>query len=407
MKAWIMMAARNLWRNKRRSALTAGAIAAATAFLILLVTHLAGFTEFTLTEMTRMTGHARICKIGYKKAERYLSLNYPINEYAALIETLEKENWIKKVVARIKFGALMDFSNNNVPGLGSAIDPAREKDTLELDRHIVSGRYFSKPTGEVLIGLELANKLHARSGDTLTLIGKTRYGSMSGKNVRVAGVFDLGASLLNRTFYITLADAGYFLDLENAVTELLVFGYSHSEAAAGVADIRAKRLLPNDLVITGWFEEGIVAGVYPILKFVLALTTGVIGLLAFLVVLNTMLMVVMERATEIGLLRALGSTPLEVILLMVLEAAFLGLAGGLFGATLGTIGGLYLERHGIYIGDVSRKIPIPISDTIHGKLSPVAVVYILLFAILVSIIGAAYPSFKAGSIQPASAMRKK
>ena len=119
-----------------------------------------------------------------------------------------------------------------------------------------------------------------------------------------------------------------------------------------------------------------------------------------------MILSVVERTAEVGVMRALGLERGGCVLLFVAEAACIGVVGSVTGLALALGPAVYLEQVGVDLGsELSAKAGMPIASTIHGDLTSSIVLVSLVLGIAIAILGALIPSLRAAAITPVSAMR--
>jgi putative ABC transport system permease protein len=143
-----------------------------------------------------------------------------------------------------------------------------------------------------------------------------------------------------------------------------------------------------------------------------AVLSGVAGVIVFITalgVLNTMLMSVLERTAEIGVLRALGMKGRAIVALFFVEALAIGAVGGAVGVFLGSLAALRLEAVGMDLGAAADKMPatLPVNRVLHADWTPEIALLAFALGLLMALLGAALPSLRATAIQPVIAMRSR
>jgi putative ABC transport system permease protein len=129
-------------------------------------------------------------------------------------------------------------------------------------------------------------------------------------------------------------------------------------------------------------------------------------LLTALGIWNTMMMSVLERTHEIGVLRAMGLSRAGTVGLFVGEALTIAVAGGLLGVALGVYPAWWLETHGIRIGErTAASVSLGISEVVRGDLTGAIVAAAFALGLLMALLGSLVPALRAASIAPVSAMR--
>jgi putative ABC transport system permease protein len=125
-------------------------------------------------------------------------------------------------------------------------------------------------------------------------------------------------------------------------------------------------------------------------------------------VLNTMVMSVMERSAEIGVLRAMGLRKRGAVGMFLVEGLLIGIAGGALGLLLGMLPALYLERHGVSLGEgLTSKTGFPLAETIYANFTWGIACLSAGLGVLTALLGSFVPALRAAAIQPVNAMRKR
>lgn len=402
------LALRNVLRNKRRSFLTGLSIAFAVMVVIFLWTFVSGIiTGMFNNYVTNSVGHIRLLNKDYQKRESMLPLSATVYDYQKLIDRLQNKD-VALATGRIKFGVLMDIKGRNKPVLGVGIDPRKEAGVLGLAEKMVTGKMFAAGgEPETVVGVGLAQELGLKTGETLTVITQTAHGSLSGLNLKVAGIFSLGvASVDNRTFYLPLDQAQKLLDLDGRVTEVFVLIKDPDQAVQVAAAIG--KTLPAGLTAVPWQANGFLYFMMAIIKYMYGAIYAFILLLASFTILNTMFMAVMERTREIGMMKALGMKEGEINRLIILEALILGTLASLIGALGGTLLAYYVSTAGIdYTAAFKqiRDIEIPLSYVYKGEFSWLTIFVGFLLGIFFSVLASILPARRAAKMEPTEAMK--
>jgi len=234
---------------------------------------------------------------------------------------------------------------------------------------------------QILLGRMMSNSLHRYVGDTVE-IGGNRY--------RVVGIYESGATWEEMGGVVSLRDAQSFMGRPRKVTMYMVKVDDPSQAPEIVARINTE--LPDaHASLTGEFVEQMpdmqtVDGLLAAISF-LAIAVGGIG------VLNTMLMSVLERTREIGVLRALGWRRRRVLGMIINESLLLGLFGGVVGIFV-AFGLTYLFN----------LIPM-FGSMLSAQWDIFIFARALTVALLLGLLGGLYPAYRATRLQPVEALR--
>ncbi len=407
----IRMALRNLARNTRRSFLSALSLVIALAMIVFAQGFIRGMLDKTEDNTARYkTGHVRIAAEEYLRQERLLPLSEAVATGPALDDVIGALPGVAARTDRIRFGVLLDHDDNSVPAMGLAADPEMERDVFRLQDVIVDGEYLTGADDEVVMGTGLADKLGIDVGDTLVLITQTAYGSPTGANLVVRGTVRTGAGQIDGThFFMTLAGAQDLLDMDGRVSEVVLMLDDRDRAAsasaalqqrldeAGFTGIRALGIDSDVMISFFGMAEAIYFFIYLIILAV-----------ASTAIINTMMMVVFERTREIGMMKALGMTNRSVIGVLVLESAFIGLAGSVAGVVLGAAlvlglsGGGGIDFSGALGGDAN---PTLMSGVVHPQLTAAAIATSFLLGLLLSFAVGVVSTRRVARMNPAQALR--
>ena len=407
------LALRNLLRQRRRTALTLLVVVA--GFLALSLA--GGFMAQTFQGLSDGAirgglGHLQILPPGALDGDEAQSLEKALPDGEALAVVLRRDPAVAEVLPRISFMGLLSNGPKSVAFLGTAVDPVLEPRHMASAEALKDGARAPGGAGsrwltadpaarEVILGVGLARALGATVGSSLTLMSTTRDGALNAVDVDVVGLQDLGLRELNDRFLtVSLATAGQLLDAGPARSRLSVILKRPDDVVAEQTRLQAR--LP-ETTVKPWFE---LASFYRQVKLLYFAIFGFMGLVLFFVVLlatvNTLLMSVMERVREFGVLRAMGLQPRQLLVLLQWEGAFLGL----FGSALGLAATLLLRAG---LNALHLQMPAP-PGTSHGyelNIHLVPAVYALVALGLQATlqVSALFPGLKAARLRIVEALR--
>lgn len=401
------IAALNVLRNGRRSAITLAAIIFGCISLIVFGGFVHSMYEGMRESMIRsQLGHIQIYAEGfsqYGKAEpeRYL---VSLEQFQQVQTILEQQTPALAITPRLNFGGLLSDGKQSLPVMGVGVDADNEV-LLSSAINIVEGSdLFPDDAAGAQLGEGLFRSLDVKVGDYLTLLSSTADGAINAVDIQIAGVINTGVKELDdRVVRVNLAYAQDLL-YTSKMTRIVILLNNTSDTELVVETLRQAFDEQNlQLEIKSWFE---LADFY---HQVVSLFDGVFGFVTVIVLIivalsisNTMLMSVMERTREIGTIRALGGTPLQVVRMILMEATVLGIIGCLFGILLGM-----LAAKGITYGQ--WMMPTPPGSTqdypIRVFIVPEVLIYTALLALVITIASSLYPAIKAARLSVAGALR--
>jgi putative ABC transport system permease protein len=396
------LALRNLARNRRRTALSLATVACGTAAIVLT----AGFVRFSFEGLSEALihgglGHLEVAAAGEVARRGAATLDRPaaagLEAWAELRAELERLPHVRAVGANLHLMGLVQKPDGaSVSFVGVGVEPERER-RMGFTTKLRAGRALedaSPAPGEepALVGRGLAESLDVAVGDRVTLLATDVGGMLNALDVEIVGVVTTGiADLDTRWLEVPLATGQRLLATER-VSNLLV-GLDDTRRTEAVAKAARAALAGRDLAVVPWHERA------PFYRQVRGLYTGIFrflgAIVAVLVVLaasNTLVMTVFERMRELGVLRAIGTTPGQIAALLGAEAAWLGLLGGAAGAALGAVATVAINAAGLTLPPPPGAVdPIDlrlahVPEALAG--AALAMVVVLLVAAIVPIVRA-------------------
>ena len=405
MKFLIILAWKNLSRYRKRTIITAAALAFGLGMYIFMDSMLVGAeVESERNLIWYETASARIMHEDYWAEKDSLPLKYALDNTDELL-TLLKEEGIPATPRTVFFGEII-MMKDPYPEDGSmftkifAIDPATDEDVFEFKRTIEAGRYLEPGEDGVMLGSWLAEDIGAEIGFPLTIVTRGRDGYKQTIDVEVVGIINCPNPYINRaSMFIPLETADYYLAMEGGVTEIDIKYRDYKKAetvSMGLEEKLGKDL--NGWVILPW---QILAKDYVMFSEMKQGGSSIFLLLVFVIaavgVSNTMLMAVFERERELGMMRAMGMKDSQVKMAFFIEAAGIGVIGSICGIILGVILDFWLVNYGIDFTFMVRDIDIGyrISGIFYGAWNFTTMIQALIIGVFMTI-GVAYFPIRRG-----------
>ncbi|KPK55414.1 MAG: hypothetical protein AMS22_04445 [Thiotrichales bacterium SG8_50] len=334
----LRLAWRNLWRNRRRTWLTAGAIAFSTILLVGWVPIQFGAYDIMINATLRVfPGHAQVQRPGYQGKPK---IRNAIDDAETLANSLRNgSKHFTGVAVRAQGFVLLSSGSRSYGAQIVGVEPEYEGDTSSIPGLIKEGRYLSSiDAQELVIGSALARNLKLKVGDEVTLLGGGKDGSVAAAILPVVGIFDSGSRELDRFFSeIPLHTFQDIFTMGDSAHTITIMGKSVEDQAQLLTALNDAIRDRGDVVVLGW--EELVPGMKEAIQIDKVSGFIFLGILIAIVVfsiLNTFLMSILERTREFGLMLALGSRPKRIAGLMMLESALLTLIGLSIGFIIGT-----------------------------------------------------------------------
>ncbi|MGA1845326.1 MAG: ABC transporter permease [bacterium] len=345
------IAFRNIFRHKRRSILTALTMLGGFVLAAVAIGWADGSYNNIINMFTRnRLGHIQIHAKGYlDKPSLYKNIEHVDRLGQKIMGIKGVESWSPRLYS----AGLASAGDKSAAAQIIGIDPDKENAATHFDRKVTTGSPLSRsPAGEVLLGKGLARMLHAHVGDEVVIVSQAADGSLANELYRMTGIVESGDEGQDRTaFYLHLADAQELLVMEGRVHEVVIIAERLNRVRALSRQIEQAIDRP-DLVVEPWQEFA--KSFYTAMK---ADKMGnwimifIIILIVAIGVLNTVLMSVLERQREYGVLKALGTRPRQILALVIYEINMLAILSIAAGSGLAYGANKWLSLHGITLSE--------------------------------------------------------
>jgi len=400
------LAWRNLWRRPQRTALSLLSIAIVTALLVFMLSFQLGVYA-TMKEATLriFDGYAQLQPRGYAADP---DLDTAIANPRRLADEAVAIVGVTAAAPRVNGFAILANGERSYGAAVIGVDPASEAKISSIAGAIRNGRYLApSDTAAAVVGDVLARNLELKVGDKVTVLGAARDGSVAADVLRVDGVFRSGVPDFDRSILeMPLARAQETFAMNGAANTIALGGRSLGKVNAALPRLGALAHA-NGLAVRDW------ADMEPAMRDALELkyATSMLFYLTLVVVvafiiLNTLLMSVLERTREFGMLLAVGTRTGQIGAMVWLELFGLAILGCAIGLAVGAGATLWFEHRGIEIagmGKILAQYGMP--SRLYLTLTPLSALIgpgALLAAITV---GGVVPYLRVARLTPALAMR--
>jgi ABC-type lipoprotein release transport system permease subunit len=404
------MAWRNLWRNKRRTAITLFGISFGTLLAVLFT----GIGDSSYSKMidtgARMgSGHVTFQHVDYQEAP---SLGRTVRIDDALIEQVERDPDVGRVTRRVAGQAMIATASENLGAFFMAVDPGREdRTTLALLDAISAGEMFAGTDGRgVLLGARLAKNLGVALGKKVVLTVTDKTGEIASELLRVRGIIETGAPSLDGGLVLVPIDRmRRVLGYQSDETMQAAIFLTDQRASAAVAD-RLRALAPANTAVLTWREtQKELAGFIQMKVGGTLFFEALILLLVAAGIFNTLFVSVMERMREFGIMSAIGFGRGKLFGLVMWESLWLALAGLVSAATLTAPLYYYLATTGVdmskMVGDGIEISGVGMDPIIKIGLYPESGIAIAAVVLLATLLSGIYPALRAGNVAPVESIK--
>jgi len=398
----IKIALRNLARHKKRTIFTAIVIAVAICFYVFADALILGMMDSSYENITEYEyGHIQLMSTEYWEDKDDLPLQNLISLGQDTIDQITGRPEVTGYAPRLDFTAELTDGRDSIPLVGRGIDLEQEATNFRIDDSLVEGSYIQAGEPEAVIGQSLAEDMELGVGDFFMLVVRNRDESFNVIDLTVAGIINTPNPYINDNVVflpINLARDALLVDEDQA--SHISLKLTDRELAAGssaeITELMTTETGSESYQAFSWEQDAedlIVMQEYS--DMVLIMVLGVILLLAMAGIANTVILSVIERLKEIGMMKAMGMKVKEVTFLIGLEAAGIGILGGLLGVVLGAGAVYLLTTYGINIyAGMEGELDLPISmAVIYGSWKPGTFIFVFVYSVIVSFISGLIPAY--------------
>ena len=414
------LALRNIRRNLRRTILTATALSIGGALLIFSLALGDGTHEQWIDSGVRTgSGHVTIERPEFRLS-RKIEDRMPASAHPVVMEALASPDIAEQVSAvftRLSVNGLLSSAAGARPGHILGVDPVVEAALSPLDDQIIDGRYL-EPDDRLAayIGSELAESLDLQLGSRLVLTAQDAKKDIAGQLVRVVGIFRSGIAEVDQAIiHIPLATAGEWLDVGQDLTSIGVMVDDSRFVPGLVRHLKqalADPIARGETIVMGWREA------MPALRDAVLidewgnyLIFGILFVIIGFSIVNTVLMSVLQRHREFGVLQALGLTPRQTGMVVLVEGLTLTAVSGIAGVGLGFGLTWVFFSNGLDISQLSGSFEdmqfsgVAIDPVIYPAFRTTRVIQSIGYILLIGGVASIYPAIRAATINVAESMK--
>lgn len=394
---------KNIWRSRRRSLTVIGAITIGVWALIFMIGFYNSFGDaFIRSAVNYEYAHIQVHHSYYLEDP---DLKYVLNDFDELENRLGQIDEILAYSDRMKVNAMLASPNTNTGIQAFGIDPEKEAATTQLSNQLVEGTYFEKfNRNPILISEKLADKLKVKIRSKVVLTFQDKTQEITAAAFRVEGIFNSKSPAINEgVVYVRQADLAKLalIDQPHEIGILL-----QSAQAIDSTQFQLAQLTSN--TVRSYKE---VAPQFNLMEESSEMSTRIMTVIMMLALLfgiiNTMLMAVLERTREIGMLRSIGMHKRKVFSMILLETIFLGMLGGPLGCLLGWVTITWLNTKGLDMSAYADALAQYGAEAIfYPAMQGSEYISLMLIVIFTAFVGALYPALKAIHLNPLEAIRK-
>lgn len=400
------LARRNIWRNKRRTLITAASIMFAVMAAVSVSSLQSGVWDNMVNNVVNFYfGYAQVHQEGYWE-DQSINKAFAVSDE---VKAIQADNpTVKQLVPRVESFALASYESQTFGVLVIGTNPEAEQGMTGLQDRVRKGDYFKAEEDKALVAIGVAEKLKLGVGDTIVLISQGYRGVNAAGKYAISGLVEFGSPELNKQMvYLPLKTAQEFFGAEGLVTSVALDMESRKGLAQMVSNVKSslpaeeyevldyKEMLP-ELLEAKEMDEASSKIVLWVLYLIIAF--GIFG---------TILMMTKERQYEFGVLTSIGMNRWKLAFSVWMEVVLMGLLGAIMGMLVSLPIVLYLHYNPIRLtGDFASAyenmgleplMPMALDASIFWSQA------VLIFVITTLL--AVYPIWKIMQLKPVEAMR--
>ncbi len=405
MRILFTMSLRNVLAHKQRSLLTLLLGTVSTAILVFSSAWMDGSHQQMLKNAVEIySGYIQITGSSFRESP---SLENLIFDVAALQDSVEAQDGVKLFSPRFESFVLYSAGDKAVGGMLTAIDPQKERKISRLYSSLKEGRYLKNDDDNALyMGVELARRLGVGVGDEVVFIGTAADYSFAADRLVVRGIFQTGlfefdgsSAFMAKPYFDSIMASS------NIATHGIVL--PDSPAYSGLLAKQIATAIGADYEVASWQET--MAALVQSMKIDSAfgyITLGLIFMAIFFVLMIYTLLGIYARLREIGIMRALGTTPRQIFIILLCESSLLGVLSVFLGGLVGGVFAYYFHIHPMVFSGMEEQFKqygLAVS-AIPTAFAPLIIMRDMLVMFFLLLLSTLYPIVKVNSYRPIEAM---
>ncbi|MDI1323471.1 MAG: ABC transporter permease [Algoriphagus sp.] len=402
----IKFAWKNMWRNRNRTAITMAAVFFAVILSVLTNSLQDGvFDNLIKNVVSFYSGYIQVHKQGYWD-EQILDNTFESSDQ--LEAQILQQNNVTAVAPRLESFALASSDSLTKGCMVIGINPEKENSITDLGNKVIKGEYLTENDKGVLLAEGLAKRLKLNLSDTLVLIGQGYHGAMAVGKYHIKGILKFGSPDLNdQSLYLSLQSAQELYSAENMLTSYVI-GLENADILDPTAASIRSTLGENYEAMT--WEEMMPEVIQHIRtdKGSMVIIQGVLYMLIGFGIIGTLLMMMVERKYEMGMLVAIGMKKIKLMQLLMIESILTVFSGCILGILASIPIVFYLYRYPIRfkgeMADVYEEFGFEaiFPTSTDPKIFLTQGMIVLILALVLSL----YPIVKIARLNPVTAMKK-
>ncbi|RKS90306.1 ABC-type lipoprotein release transport system permease subunit [Flavobacterium limicola] len=399
------IASRNIWRSRKRSLIIIAAVSIGLWAGIFMMAFYNGMIEQRIN--SAITDELSHIQVHHPEFRKEYDIKYRLSEGRKVVETIRKDSKIKAVAGRVILKGMIASASGSSGITINGIMPEAEQVLTNLNGKIIKGNYFNpQKTNEIILSEKLSKKLKLNLNKKTILTFQDIDGNLASGAFRITAIYKtVNGPYDDSNVFVKITDIDSLAGIPNAINEIAILLKSNAELEE--IQKKLKHKFPKTEV-KNWMEIspelGLTISVGDQMVFIFM---GIILLALAFGIVNTMMMAVLERTREIGMLLALGMNKFKIFMMILLETLFLIVAGCPVGILLAFVSIGITQLTGIDFSNFSEAYSsFGYSSIIYPSLTARQFGIIMLLVFITALFSALFPARRALKLNPAESLKK-
>lgn len=405
MKTLFKISWRNIWRNKKRSLIIMTSVSFGLWFGIYLMAFYNGMIEQRIE--SAIFSELSHIQIHHPEFRKDFDIKYVLPSGMSILSQINRQPFVKKAAGRLIIKGMLASAAGSCGITINGVMPEQENTLTGLDKKITEGKYFSpEKVNEIIISERVAKKMKLRLNKKAILTFQNYESDLVSGAFRVTGLYKTNnAPYDDSHVFISISSLNTLAGVPDAINEIAILLGSND--ILHESGLTLKKMFP-ETEVKNWKEIApelgltVAAGDQMVYIFM-----GIILISLAFGIVNTMLMSVLERTKEIGILMAIGMNKLKVFSMILLETFFLIMAGCPPGIIMAALSVVITNKTGITLKSLSAvSSSFGYSPIIYPTLQMKQIGIILGLVVITALLSSIFPARRALRLNPAESIKK-
>ena len=419
LRFYLGLTAKNIWRRKRRTILTAAAIAIGIMYFVMFDSLLTGADrDAQINTIDFETGHLWVgaSEEGDTTFARP-TLDNTIPSGQTLAKPIAELAGVAGVAPRLVFPASLIAGLDELPVSAVGVDPKADPQVFRVSQFVSSGRWLERDEDGVVLGKRIADLLQLEPGDMVIVRTQTAQMAFQAVDLIVVGTVETPHPLVNQSqAFMPLDVVQAAVGAPGSATSIHVRARTvvpspSTRELSGLAESMSMLTTSNSgWRIHTWHDAASFLTIGSTKRVFAMVLLGLVVIISVIGVVNSILLSTLERVREIGMLKAMGMDEGDITIVFMMEGGGLGLLGCAWGAVAAIAGNAYFVNVGLslraFLGDMDLDIGYPIVDRMYGVWNWTTMIWAIAVGLAVALAASYFPARRAARLDPVESLRR-